>query len=309
VLIDSNPVHWRELISAVAVSIGREVITDDQNVVLEEFGGWVPPSIEEARQRGELVLVAEDNVINQQVIRRQLNGLGRACEVVDDGVAAIEKLRQSQYAMLLTDCDMPNMDGYELTRQIRNEESESIHLPIVAITANAIDGAVEDCLAAGMDDYIAKPVQMSELHRILEVFMPRKEAPALLPDVELAADQASPKVEANESDRILDASSLTTIFGEDKQAVKELLEEFIVSSEETMTDLCVAVDEESADQIRSSAHKLKSAARTVGAHVLADLCEAIEAVAKGKDWIKINEAVPEALIAFSLVRDRIQKGQ
>lgn len=108
------------------------------------------------------------------MIRRQLNGLGRACEVVDDGVAAIEKLRGSQ-AMLFTDCDIPNMDGYELARQIRSEDGELIHLPIVAITANAIDGAAQDCLEAGMDDYIAKPVQMKELHRVLEIFMPRKE--------------------------------------------------------------------------------------------------------------------------------------
>ncbi|MDE0758355.1 MAG: response regulator [Pseudomonadales bacterium] len=224
------------------------------------------------------------------MIPRQLNGLGRACEVVDDGVAAIEKLRGSQYAMLLTDCDMPNMDGYELARQIRSEEGELIHLPIVAITANAIDGAAQDCLEAGMDDYIAKTVQMSEVHRVPEVFMPRKETLVLLPDVEQAAELATEQAsqQSNESvpDRVLDTSSLSAIFGDDEQTIKELLEEFIVSSEETMTDLNAAVDQESVDQVRSSADKLKSAARAVGAHVLADLCEALEAAGKEKDWIK-----------------------
>mgnify|MGYP001223645601 CR=1 FL=1 len=84
-------------------------------------------------------------------------------------------------------------------------------------------------------------------------------------------------------DRVLDTSSLSAIFGDDEQTIKELLEEFIVSSEKTMTDLSAAVDQESAAQVKSLAHKLKSSARTVGAHVLADLCEALEAAGKEKN--------------------------
>lgn len=301
VLIDSSPLRWRELVSAVTVSLGREVIAHDQSIAaLEEFGGWVPPSVDEARENGELILVAEDNVINQQVIRRQLNGLGRACELAEDGLAAIEKLRSSQYALLLTDCDMPNMDGYELTRKVRSEESDAIHMPIVAITANAIDGAAEDCFKAGMDDYIAKPVQMAELHRVLETYMPRG-APVLLEDQEDPAEHEQGQGE----DRVLDGSALAAIFGEDEQAIQELLEEFLVSGEETMTALSEAYDNESAEQVKACGHKLKSAARTVGAHILADLCEALEAAGREKDWAKINALVPDAITALNQVRDRV----
>jgi len=303
VLIDSSPLRWQELVSAVTVSLGREELAQHQSVALEDFGGWVPPSVDEARQRGELILVAEDNVINQQVIRRQLNGLGRACELVDDGLAAIEKLRSSQYALLLTDCDMPNMDGYELTRQVRSEEIDSTHLPIVAITANAIDGAAEACFQAGMDDYIAKPVQMAELHRVLETYMPR-EVPVVLED----QDDATGNQADQGGDRILDKSALTVIFGEDEKAIQELLEEFLVSGEETMTALSNAYDTQSVDEVRACGHKLKSAARTVGAHVLADLCEVLETAGREKDWSKINDLVPGAITALNQVRDRIQNG-
>jgi len=303
VLIDSSPLHWRELVSAVTVTLGREVIVHDQNVALEEFGGWVPPSVDEARESGELILVAEDNVINQQVIRRQLNGLGRACELADDGLAAIEKLRSSRYALLLTDCDMPNMDGYELTRQVRSEEDDSTRLPIVAITANAIDGAAEECFKAGMDDYIAKPVQMTELHRILETYMPRG-VPVLSEGQKDPAEHEA----GQEEERVLDGSSLAAIFGDDEQAIQELLEEFLVSGEETMTALSEAYDNESSDEVRACSHKLKSAARTVGAHILADLCEALEAAGRGNDWAKINDLVPDAITALNQVRNRISIG-
>lgn len=126
---------------------------------------------------------------------------------------------------------------------------------------------------------------------------------------EQATEQASQQINESVPGRVLDTFSFSAIFGDDEQTIKEFLEEFIVSSEETMTDLSAVVDPESAARVRSSAHKLKSSARTVGAHVLADLCEALEAAGKEKNWVKINGAGPAALIAFSHIRDRIQTGR
>src|SRR5690606_27117735 len=110
------------------------------------------PTIEEALARGELILLAEDNPTNQDVTRRQLASLGYACEIAEDGAEALEAYKRRNYALLLTDCHMPVMDGYELARQIRVlEQGQSRRLPIIAVTASALQREAHNCFAAGMD--------------------------------------------------------------------------------------------------------------------------------------------------------------
>ncbi len=133
------------------------------------------PTVEDARAQGCLILVAEDNPINRNVIRRQLNLLGYACELVEDGAVALAAWREKDYALVLTDCHMPNLDGFELTKAIRKEEEGSeIHIPIIAITANVLRGQRERCLDAGMDAFLAKPIKLKELRDVLEKNMPKE---------------------------------------------------------------------------------------------------------------------------------------
>ena len=116
------------------------------------------------------ILVAEDNRINQVVIRRQLESLGYEAQLADDGVQALAAWRRGRYALLLTDCQMPHMDGYQLTRAIREEERSSqaaSRTAIVAITANAAIGETEECLRAGMDDFLSKPLELRKLEQVL----------------------------------------------------------------------------------------------------------------------------------------------
>ena len=123
--------------------------------------------------QGTLILLAEDNLTNQQVIRRQLTKLGYTCEIEDDGKLALEAWRRNDYALLLTDCHMPNMDGFELTASIRkDQEGSGKRSPIIAVTANALEGEAERCIAAGMDDYLSKPLAMSDLKATLRKWMP-----------------------------------------------------------------------------------------------------------------------------------------
>jgi signal transduction histidine kinase/CheY-like chemotaxis protein len=107
------------------------------------------------------ILVAEDNVVNQKVAARMLEKLGYTCEVVSDGQQALAESAGPQYDAILMDCQMPEMDGYEATRRIRQRDGANV--PIIAMTANALAGDRERCLAAGMDDYLAKPVQLKDL--------------------------------------------------------------------------------------------------------------------------------------------------
>jgi CheY-like chemotaxis protein len=129
----------------------------------------------EAEQQGQLILVAEDNPVNQKVIEKQLAHLGYTCLLANDGKIAFELWQQHRFALLISDCHMPEMDGFELTHAIRQVEKDiNQHIPIIAFTANALRGETERCLVAGMDDYLSKPVEMQSLRRILSKWMPKR---------------------------------------------------------------------------------------------------------------------------------------
>ncbi|MCA9221928.1 MAG: response regulator, partial [Planctomycetales bacterium] len=141
ITVDANPLIRYRLITAVAVAAGRaspEAAPVNVESVIEKKSA---PTVEEAFRRGELVLLTEDNLTNQDVIRRQLGLLGYACEVANNGAEGLKAYKSGRYAMILTDCHMPEMDGYEMTGAIRKAEAGSkARIPIVAVTANALHG-------------------------------------------------------------------------------------------------------------------------------------------------------------------------
>jgi signal transduction histidine kinase/ActR/RegA family two-component response regulator len=118
-------------------------------------------------QAAPLVLVAEDNPVNQMLAVRQLDRCGYRSEVVSNGLEALEAIEQTAYVAVLMDCQMPELDGYETARMIRQREDKSTHLPLIAATAHSMSGDREKCLAAGMDGYIAKPFRAAELMEAL----------------------------------------------------------------------------------------------------------------------------------------------
>ncbi|MBS1856024.1 MAG: PAS domain S-box protein [Acidobacteria bacterium] len=114
------------------------------------------------------ILIAEDNPVNQRVASLQLRSLGYQSDVVDDGEAALEALSRREYALVLMDCQMPRLDGIAATRRLRQREGDLRHTPVIALTANAFESDREDCLAAGMDEFLSKPVSMASLASVLE---------------------------------------------------------------------------------------------------------------------------------------------
>jgi len=127
-------------------------------------------TVAEAIDRGIRILLAEDNIINQKVAQSILGKLGCKADVVANGLEAVQALELIDYDIVLMDCQMPEMDGFQATTMIRNPESKVLNhkVPIIAMTANAMKGDRELCIDAGMDDYLSKPIKKDEVAAVLE---------------------------------------------------------------------------------------------------------------------------------------------
>ena len=126
---------------------------------------------------GVRMLVVEDNPVNQLVATGLLENMGCTVDVADDGIEAVERLTGAHpYAAVLMDCRMPRMDGYDATREVRRLEADGRRVPIIAMTASALEGERERCLAVGMDDFLTKPVDAAELERVIREWVPGRAA-------------------------------------------------------------------------------------------------------------------------------------
>lgn len=296
VCLDVDPLRRAAFLSAVAVAAGRASPEVHYEEEVEDLKATVKaPTVDEALAQGTLILVAEDNPTNRDVIGRQLNLLGYACEMAEDGKLAMEAWRNKNYGILLTDCHMPNMDGFELTDAIRKDEKDSDkRAPIIAITANALQGEAERCLAAGMDDYMSKPINMKELRDKLRKWMPH--ASSAKPEREdkkpdSAKEQNETKRKSYSDNGPIDERALKDMFGDDDDTFKEILNDFIVPSQKIIEEIKSGWESRSAEAVKQAAHKLKSSARSVGANELADLCLALETASKQGEWTIIDNGM------------------
>jgi two-component system sensor histidine kinase/response regulator len=166
----SKPLRQSSLFDCLASVVGKRLypssIQGDQSTPL-----ITKHSLAEAEFSEGLILIAEDNIVNQKVAIRQLRQLGYRADTVANGIEAVDAVKRIPYDLVLMDCQMPELDGYEATAQIRLNEGRMKHTPIVAMTANALEGDREKCIAAGMDDYVSKPVKREELARVTQRFL------------------------------------------------------------------------------------------------------------------------------------------
>ncbi|MGH3088250.1 MAG: PAS domain S-box protein, partial [Rubrobacteraceae bacterium] len=253
----TKPVKQSELFDALALVLGGTEREPESEVGEKRI--ITRDRLRESRSRlRPLVLVAEDNLVNQRVATRMLERIGYRAEVAGDGLQALEALEEKTYAAVLMDVQMPEMDGYEASAEIRRREGGEHHTPIIAMTANAMASDREAALAAGMDDYLSKPVKTEELVEAL-----KKWAPA----VESAASSSNgTRVEPEEE--VLSAvviASLRELQGEDEpNLLSELVDTFEEDTSERLRTLRQAFKSDDAESVARIAHALKGSTGNMG---------------------------------------------
>ena len=277
--VESKPGQGSAFIVAMPLAIDDEA---DQAVATNEpFGATTLDKAAQTRPadgtalHGGLILVADDHPVNRDVMLKQLEILGYAADAVRDGQEALEALSRTDYGLLLSDCHMPVLDGFELTARIRaDERSTGRHLPIVAITANALAGEAERCLAAGMDGYLAKPVQIAELRAVLARFLPAVVEP----------EREPPDAE---STAVLDLKAMNALFDDDIDAIKRTLMKFTGFAGTSLKALQTSAKARDIETLGREADKLSGAAERVGALALAKASRALHVAASQRDVLAL----------------------
>ncbi len=230
------------------------------------------------------ILLAEDNPTNQQVCKAMLKRLGCKADVVSNGREALEALSRTPYELVFMDCQMPEMDGYEATRQIRaREEAGAPRTVVVALTAHAMKGEREQCLATGMDDYLSKPFSLDQLDYVLHRWLCKSADDG---KEDMQSNDAAGPVESDAMEDGVDAidrKALDDILmlqdEEDDDLLSEILTTYMEHSRELLGALAGAVERDDGENVRKSAHSLKSSSANVGAMNLAELCKQMEVAA------------------------------
>ena len=259
------------------------------------------PTLEQAERERSLVLLVDDHPTNRLVIARQLALAGYASQAAENGAQGLEQWRSGRFALLLSDVHMPVMDGYALARAIRAEEAQHAlpRTPIVALTASALKGEAERCLDAGMDDYLAKPVGIPVLSATLQRWLPHTAVAATTDAAAATTLGALPQVAHPPP---LDPAVLDALTGGDPQQARALLDDFLASTDDDLATLQAAREHGDLPALTRQAHKVKGAARMLGALELADTAAQLEAGGRAADWPTILPLAADLATAAQRLR-------
>lgn len=247
------------------------------------------------------VLLVEDNVVNQAVALGMLEELGCDTVVAVNGQQAIERFTMEEFDVILMDCEMPVMDGFSATAAIRDLAKDSKKVPIVALTANAVDGDRERCLAAGMQDYLSKPISVETLHATLKKWLP-----------------AGPGDTRHHGQDAIDTTSLDNIrnlrgVGGDKM-VRRVVDLYLESSSTLVEDLCSGLSQGNAEAVRQDAHALKSSSLNVGACALATLSRELEDMGRSGELtdtdryrVELDRLYPRTVLALKAAVQQVSE--
>ena len=265
-----------------------------------------------APQTGIRILVAEDSPVNQKVILYQLQKLGYTAEIVTDGEAALAALNRGHYEIILLDCQMPILDGYETARRIR-ETSYGYRPYLIALTAHSLAGDRERCLAAGMDDYLSKPIRVEDLE---EAFRRCREHQTLTGQGSPGSASANghqPSANGHTAPITESAVDPETIAGlrEMEMATGQsmlpgVIGIFFESTPPILADARLAAEKSDGARLRRAAHTLKGSCANFGARRLSGLCEKIESAASSGEFAAVAPLLEEASAEYQRVREALE---
>ena len=231
------------------------------------------------------ILIAEDNAVNMEVVICHMEKLGLHADMVGNGLEALAALEHIHYDVVLMDCQMPEMDGYEATAEIRRREGAQLHTPIIAMTANAMKGDRERCLEAGMDDYISKPIDAAELFAVLKGWLPHQENPAPTrttsrehqgdPPVTVVSTKAATVSAAPPDIHVTERLKMFELEFNEAMVVR-LIDKFLPDTAERLVALREAVEATDAQAVARAAHGLKGSYGNIGSLDAAGLCQQLE---------------------------------
>ncbi len=296
-------------------SLLRPLREIDLVAMLQDLTGIEPEACADDVNLGLRILLAEDNPVNVEVTTGMLETLGCAVVVVDNGLAAADAAEKGHFDAILMDCQMPIMDGYEATRQIREQEGAGARTPVIAVTANAFAEDRDACFKAGMNDFLAKPITMESLLAALSRYSETPPQPAAKQRVEAPAPtsapaQAEPEDEAPEpppaaafelDPSIVDQKALAAMrkISRDGDAMmKRVVGVFLKSSPGLVAEFKAAMAAEDIAAAGRHAHALKSASRNVGSVELPAMLQDVESLARAGDIGGVKAAASEVERAF-----------
>jgi two-component system sensor histidine kinase/response regulator len=278
-----------------------------------------------AKQRGR-VLVVEDNIVNQKVAAKMLEREGYGVDIVANGREAVAR---GSYALIFMDCQMPEMDGFAATRAIRQWEAATVdhrlleklaveepllgsgelqmtpsRIPIIAMTANALQGDRERCLEAGMDDYVAKPVQRDTLKAVLARWQPDRAG-------SVAEDPKAPSGKGDDSAAVIDLTVLAELRQLDESGVllSTLIAHFLQETPQRLAAMRIALGQGDASGLVEAAHSLKGSSGNLGANRMLRLCSELQAFGCARKLDQVSERLAMLGAEFAAVRTILLKTQ
>lgn len=290
----TKPVKQSVLYDCLVTVAGLEAaVESDETPIVTQY------SIKENARRRLRILVAEDSQVNQKVAVALLEKLGYSADVAENGKDALEALKSGEYSLVLMDCQMPVMDGYETTREMRSEQMPLAVrvIPVIAMTANAMEGDRQKCLDAGMNDYLPKPISPASLSAVLDRWLP-----------ETIVREQPYAQKAHESSGSIDWLDLLERVAGDSDLAVQILEIFSRDSSEQILKVHELLEAGDLDQVRRLAHTLKGASANAAARGMSEMARSLEIAAGTGSRRSAESAFALLRTEFSRVQSGISRG-
>ncbi|MCP4723597.1 MAG: response regulator [bacterium] len=298
----TKPVRQSELIDCLTAVLSGKTHEPESQIITRH-------SLRESKRSNVRILLAEDNITNQQVAKGILKKLGFQADAVGNGLEAVNALKNIPYDIVLMDVQMPEMDGYEATEMIRDRNTEITNhdMPVIAMTAHAMQGDREKCLEKGMDDYISKPISPQALSEVLEKWLPDEKESVSSNDKASEPETQEPRDIEETAVPVFDKASLMARLMDDEELAGIIAEGFIQDIPNQIAALKEFLEAGDAPGTERQAHSIKGASANVSGEALREIAFQMENAGKAGDLEIVKANMEELEMQFFKLKEALQK--